>query len=111
MHQVDIRTVGRLGAWLARRTSPTGDADFDARFLVIEDGLPAREQWLDAATRTAIAQFFDAVPVPGVVWIREGELTFTIEPPWKGVDGAALRSLMERQGTLVSALDRTAARP
>ena len=64
LHQVDISKPGRLGLWLARGKRPTGDTDFDARFLVVEDGLPARDGWLDAATRKAVAQFLDEAPLP-----------------------------------------------
>lgn len=94
--------------WLASGKRPTGDADFDARFLVVEDGLPARDGWLDAATRKAIAQFLDEAPLPGVIWIREGELAFTMQTPWTGVNAPAVRALLERQSALASALDRTA---
>jgi hypothetical protein len=107
LHQVDISKPGRLGSWLASGKRSTGDADFDARFLVVEDGLPARDGWLDAPTRKAIAQFLDEAPLPGVIWIREGELTFTMQN-WTGVNGPAIRALLERQNALVSALDRTA---
>jgi hypothetical protein len=107
LHQVDISKPGRLGSWLASGKRPTGDADFDARFLVVEDGLPARDGWLDAPTRKAIVQFLDEAPLPGVIWIREGELQFTMQN-WTGLNGPAIRALLERQGALVSALDRTA---
>lgn len=111
MHQVDMSKPGRLARWLMSRTRPTGDAEFDSRIRVVEDGLPARDGWIDAPTRKAIAHFLDTAPTPGVLWIREGELTFTMQTPWKGVDATVLRSLLERQGTLAAALDRTAARP
>lgn len=109
MHQVDISRIGRLGSWLVSRKRLTGDADFDARFMVVEDGLPARDGWLDAATRTDIAQFLDMAPLPGVIWIREGQLLFTMQDPWTDVDGPAVRALLGRQGALVTALDRTTA--
>lgn len=80
MHQVDVRKPGRIASWLTRGKHLTGDADFDARFLVVEDGLP-RDGWLDAPTRKAIARFLDEAPVEGVLWIREGELLFTMQHP------------------------------
>jgi hypothetical protein len=107
LHQVDISKPGRLASWLAGGKRPTGDADFDARFLVVEDGLPARDGWLDAPTRKAIAQFLDEAPRPGVIWIREGELQFTMQGDWSGLDGPAIRALLQRQGALASALDRS----
>jgi uracil-DNA glycosylase len=58
--------------------------------------------------KLAIAQFLDEAPLPGVIWIREGELQFTMQSDWAGLDGGAIRALLERQGALVSALDRTA---
>lgn len=107
MHQVDIATVDN---WLSRLVSSkraTGDPDFDGRFMVREDGLPVRDGWLDQAMRREIAIFFDAVKLPGPIWIREGELQFIIQDPWKGLDGPAVRAVLERQATLATALDRT----
>jgi hypothetical protein len=109
MHQVDISMLGRVGSWLVSRKRLTGDADFDARFLVVEDGLPVRDGWLDAATRTAIAKFVDETPLPGVIWIRAGQLLFTMGDPWTAVDGPAIRALLQRQSILATALDRTSA--
>lgn len=106
MHQVDVLRRGRL-AWL-RGGQPTGDPEFDARFLVVEDGLPVREGWLDDATRKEIARFLDEAPRPGVLWIHEGELLFTMQEPWTGVDGPVVRTLLQRQAALASALERTA---
>ncbi len=108
MSQVDIQTMGRVGSWLARKVPGTGDAAFDARFRVVQDGLPPRDGWVDATTRQAITRFVDEVPLPGVIWIREGELLFTMEDPWKGIDGPAIRALLRQLGALASALDRTA---
>lgn len=108
MHQVDISKLGKLGSWLVSGKKLTGDADFDARFLVVEDGLPAREGWLDATIRTELARFLDQAPVSGPIWIRDGKLLFTMPDKWTGVDGQALRALLQRQGALASALDRTA---
>ena len=87
---------------------PTGDPDFDARFFVMEEGLPVRDGWLDEATRAQFARFFDQTPVEGAIWTREGELLFTIPEPWKGVDGPVMRSLLERQAALASVLEHKA---
>lgn len=110
MHQVDVLTLGRIGSWFLSDKRLTGDTDFDARFVVRQDGLPVREAWLDADTRAAFARFLDAAPRPGVIWIREGELQFTMQDPWTGLDGPVLQELMRRQGALAAALDRTASR-
>jgi hypothetical protein len=108
MHQVDMSVLDKRLAWLVSGKRLTGDAAFDARYLVVEDGLPVREAWLDAETRGAIARFFDAAPIPGLIWIRERELQFIMQTPWTGVDGPVMRALLERQAALASALDRTA---
>ena len=108
MHQVDIAPIDK---WLSRLVSskrPTGDPNFDSRFVVTEDGLPVREGWLDAGTREAITRFFEGAPLPGVLWIREGELQFIMQDPWTGIDGKVLRGLLDRQAVLASTLDRTA---
>jgi hypothetical protein len=110
MHQVDIRTLDKMSAWLLKNKHSTGDQEFDARFLVVEDGLPVRQAWLDDEVRGEVQRFFSAAPIPGVIWIRERELQFIMESPWTRVDGPALRSLLEHQAALASVLDRSAAR-
>ena len=109
MHQADISKAGSFASRFISHKQPTGDADFDERFVVVEEGLVVREGWLDAATRQAIAGFLDAAPCAGVIWIRGGDLLFTMHDAWTGVDGQALRELLRRQADLASALDRTAA--
>jgi hypothetical protein len=108
MHQIDISRVGGLLARLASRRRATGDASFDGRFMVVEDGLPVRDGWLDAEMRTAIARFFDEARLPGVIWIREGELQFLMQDPWTGIDAPAIRALVEHQAALATAFARTA---
>jgi hypothetical protein len=106
MHQADIAPVtGWLGR-LASSNSPTGDSDFDERFRVRQDGLPPREGWLDHETRRAITQFFEDTPLPGLLWIRQGDLQFIMQDPWRGIDAPALRRLLARQAVLASALER-----
>jgi hypothetical protein len=75
------------------------------RFIVTEDKTPVRDGWLDGGTRQAIARFFDDVPLPGLLWIRQGELQFIMQNPWKGIDGQGIRGLLERQTVLASALE------
>jgi hypothetical protein len=108
MHQIDIRALGRL-SWLTSGKRLTGDTDFDARFLVVEDGLPVRDGWLDANVRQEITRFLGEAPIEGVLSVREGELLFTMSNPWTGIDGPAVRAILERQVALASALERTAA--
>ena len=72
--------------------------------------MPVRDGWLDGDTRQAIVRFFDAAPLPGLVWIHEGELQFIMQEPWTGLDGQAIRGLLERQAVLASALERTGSR-
>lgn len=106
-HSVEItRPEGRLSPLVSGKR-PTGDQDFDERVMVVEDGVPVRAGWLDAATRQAILRFFDGQP-PGLVWIRDGELQFIMQDPWSGADGPGLRSLLQKQAALATALERTA---
>lgn len=109
MHQVDVSKAGRIALRLKSGRHLTGDADFDARFLVMEEGLPVRNGWLNAPTHQAFARFLDEAPAPGVLWIREGELQFIMPEPWPRADGPTVRALLERQSALALALDRTAA--
>jgi hypothetical protein len=108
MHQVDIARR-KSGDWISGgKPTVTGDAVFDGRFRVLEDGLPVRNGWLDARTRQAITTFFDSAPLPGPLWIQENRLLFLMQDPWKGIDGAAVQSLLHRQAELADALESTA---
>ncbi len=108
LHQVDINTMGKLLARLAGGVQTTGDADFDARFLVREDGLKVREGWLDADVRRQVMHIHEGIPSDSLISMQEGELRVTLREPWTGMDGAAVRSLLERQSGLAAALERTA---
>ena len=109
MHQVDVRRQDTVFSRLLRgRFRPTGDPEFDARFLVSEDGQAVRDGWLDEATRAQFEEFFDQTPVQGDIWTRDGGLLFTMPEPWKGVDGPVMRSLLERQAALASTLEHRA---
>ena len=110
MHQVEIAPVDRWLSKLMGGTRPTGDPDFDGRFMVTQEGVPVRGGWLDGDTRQAILGFFDAAPRPGLVWIQDGELQFIMQDPWTGLDGQAIRGVLERQAVLASALERTGSR-
>jgi len=107
MHMIDITPLDGPLSGLVRSKRATGDPAFDERFAVVEDGLPVRDGWLDAATRQEVARFFDGAP-PGLVWIRDGELQFLMPNPWTGLDAPVIRALLQRQAVLASALERTA---
>lgn len=105
LHQVDMASLSTA----ARRSSDltTGDAAFDARFRVHQDGVPVRDGWLDAATRAAVARLFDAPGVTGPVWVQGQSLQVLRSEPWKDVDAASLRRVLEAQAALAVALERT----
>ena len=109
--QVDITPVDKRLSRLVRGNRTTGDADFDRRFIVTQDGSPAGVGWLDGSTRQDIARFFDQVPRPSLLWIRQGELQCIMQHPWTGIDGQVMRGLLERQAVLASALERAARNP
>ena len=108
-HQADIEKAHPIITRITGvKLSTTGDEAFDNRFQVVEDGLPVRTGWLDAATRAAITQFLNAVPLEGPLRVREGTLQYVMGHPWKGLDGAALKSLLARHAALATAFERTA---
>lgn len=109
MHQVDIVRIGSWWGGLAAGQA-MGAAGSSVRFGVKEDGVSVRQGWLDDETREAVTRFLEAAP-PGTVWIKEGRLSYLVSHPWKGVDGPALRSTMERLAELAGALERTARGP
>lgn len=107
LHQVDI-VPGRPPRWLGHALLETGDEVFDARFAVKQDGVPVRDRWLDRPTRAAISAFFDTAGVTGPVWIQGQKVMHLAYAPWKGIEGRSLRVLLENQGRLADALERTA---
>jgi len=107
MHQIDI-TPGRVPALFRRPTLSTGDAKFDERFLVIQDGVPVRDGWLDAPTRAAIITFFDAPAATGPVWVQDRQFQHIAGDEWAKLDLAALTGLLRQQAKLATALERTA---
>jgi hypothetical protein len=107
MHQADIARVRKLADAISGTTpTPSGDAEFDESFRVLEDGLPFRQRWLDAPTRDAIRALFDVLPPHAIVWLREGHLVTIVPTPWTGVDGPAVRVILQRQAALGSSLER-----
>ena len=112
MHQVDILRIDSLWARLlggARQV--TGSSGSSVRFGTREDGVPVREGWMDDDTRDAVTRFFQAAPPFGVVWIKEGRLSYLVSGTWKGVTGTALQATLESQAELATALERTARGP
>jgi len=107
LHQVDISTMGKLLSRMAGGVLSKGDPDFDARFLVRQDGMKVREGWLDTAVRRQVTHVYDGIPSNSLIAMQEGELRVTLREPWTGIDGAAVRSLLERQTALAAALERT----
>jgi hypothetical protein len=106
MHQVDVLPF-RLPRFLRPAALTTGDAAFDDRFVVTEDGLPVRDGWLDATTRAAVTTFFDLPAATGRVWVREQRLHYLADFAWRGLDLATLTARLQRQAMLAGAFERT----
>lgn len=106
LHQVDIAPL----AMAARRSGDptTGDAEFDARFRVRQDGVPLRDAWLDEPTRAAITTLFDVAGVTGPVWVQAQRLQVLRQEPWFDLDAASLTRALDAQAALALALERTA---
>jgi len=107
LHQIDV-VPGRRPSLFGSTPLVTGDAAFDGRFLVLQDGVPVREGWLDEATRAAVTALFGAVGDTGRVWVLEQQLQHVAVEPWTVFDAASLRGLLQHQAALATALERTA---
>jgi hypothetical protein len=86
----------------------SGDAAFDARFDVRQDGVPVRDRWLDAPTRSAIARFHDETPGAARLLVDQGTLKHVAFSPWEGIDPSSLRTLLSGLAAVASALEETA---
>jgi hypothetical protein len=106
LHQIEVEP-GRLPGIFGTSPLATGDAAFDGRFMVRQDGVPVREGWLDPPTRAALTAFFDVPMANGPVWVQEQRLQH-IMSPWIGIDHESLRRLLRQQVVLAEALERTA---
>lgn len=106
LHQVDIA----LMTMAARRSGDpiSGDAAFDARFRVRQDGVPVRDAWLDEPTRAAVTTLFDVPGVTGPVWVQGQRLHVLRQEPWFDLDAASLIRALDAQAALAAALERTA---
>jgi len=107
LHAISI-VPGRVPTFFRQPALSTGDARFDERFVVIEDGGPVRERWLDASTRAAITTFFDAPAATGPVWVQERQLQHIAGDEWAKLDLAGLKGLLRQQAMLATALERAA---
>jgi hypothetical protein len=113
MHQVDILRIDPVWARLfgGGQRQVTGGSGSEIRFGMREDGVPVREGWLDDDTRDAVTRLFQAAPPFGVVWIKEGRLSYLVSGSWKGVAGPVLQATLEGLAQLATALERTARGP
>ena len=106
VYQVEI-LQGRLPKFLGPPPLATGDAAFDGRFMLKQDGVPVRDGWLDQATRAAVTAFVDTPWANGRLWVQEQHLQHLMSP-WVGVDHESLVRLLRQQAALATALERTA---
>lgn len=106
LHQVDIAPLSSA----ARRAGDpvSGDDAFDRRFRVRQDGVPVREQWLDAPTCAAVTALFDTPGVTGPVWVQGQRLLVLRPEPWTGLDATTFPRVLAAQAALATALERTA---
>jgi len=107
LHQIEV-APGRLPGLFGPAPLATGDTVFDRRFMTMQDGVPVREDWLDAPTRAALIAFFDTPGATGRVWVQAQQLQHVAGEPWTVTDAALLRGLLRQQGALATALERTA---
>jgi hypothetical protein len=105
-YNVDIAEKGSLPP-VGSRPFVSGDAAFDRRFKAWEDGTPVRSGWLDAAVRNAVTAFFDATPLSGSLWVREGRLQYVAVAP-KGIDAPALDRVLGALAMVAQAFERVA---
>ena len=104
--QIEV-LLGRLPKFFGPPPLATGDAAFDGRFMLRQDGVPVRDGWLDQPTRAAITAFFDTPWANGRLWVQEQQLQHLMSP-WVGVDHESLVRLLRQQAALATALERTA---
>ena len=107
LHQVDIipMSENRLLRALEARM---GAGSSDDRFRVVNDGVPVREGWFDADTRAAVTAFYDTTVARGPLWVKEQQVLHIVSAPWDGIDGLALRALLQQQAAVATAFARTA---
>ncbi len=119
-HFMNVRPLGRMGAWLAVRAlkkqpsdAPRRD-DFDARYAVSEQG-NLRQGWMSDAVRQAIRDFYE---VPALAdWVADaeleasqGQLVWRMHSPDK-LPADDYQTLLARQAAVADALNAAAQRP
>ncbi len=107
LHQVDIIQVS-ANRLLRALEAKMGAGSSDERFRVVNDGVPVREGWFDADTRAAVNAFYDTTVARGPLGVKEQRLLHIVSAPWGGIDGPALRMLLQRQAAVATAFERTA---
>ena len=107
LHQVDIIPMSE-NRLLRALEATIGAGSSDDRFRVVNDGVPVREGWFDADTRAAVTAFFDTSVARGPLWAKEQQLLHIVSAPWDGIDGPALRALLQQQAVVATAFERTA---
>ncbi len=106
VHGIEIQPG--VPAWLRSGAVSSGDAAFDARFYVRQDGVPVREGWLDPMTTDAVATFYNVAHADGPTWVSAQQLVHVVPPPWEYVLTTSLRQQLRALAGLASALERTA---
>ena len=107
LHQVDIIPMSE-NRLLRALEATIGAGSSDDRFRVVNDGVPVREGWFDADTRAAVTAFYDTTVARGPLWVKEQQLLHIVSAPWDGIDGPALRALLQQQAVVATAFERTA---
>ncbi len=107
LHQVDIAPMS-ANRLLRAMEATLRPGSSDGRFRVVNDGVPVREGWFDVDTRAAVTAFYHTTAGRDPLWVQEQQLFHILSAPWEGIDGAALRVLLQQQGTVATAFERTA---
>jgi hypothetical protein len=106
VHGIEIQPG--VPGWLRSGAVSSGDAAFDARFYVRQDGVPVREGWLDPLTADAITAVYNVAHADGPTWVSAQQLVHVVPPPWEYVAATTLRQQLRALAGLASALERTA---
>ena len=106
LHQVDIIPMSE-NRLLRALEAKIGAGSSDDRFRVVNGGVPVREGWFDADTRAAVTAFYDTTVARGPLWVKEQQVLHIVSAPWDGIDGLALRALLQQQAVVATAFERT----
>jgi hypothetical protein len=119
-HFMNVRRLGRMGAWLAGRVLKKQPSDaprrdgFGARYAVSEQG-NLRQGWMSDAVRQAIREFYE---VPALAdWVAgaeleasQGQLVWRMHSPDQ-LPADDYKTLLIRQAAVADALNTAAQRP